>query len=104
MDSILPSLCQPFISCHKMQERNFNSSDKILKSHLLHISLSAVPRNSKALFSMHFHYLEKMCPLGRNSKTIVQVLNQISQVCKRLCCEVAKQSWLGVLNDTLMPC
>lgn len=31
-----------------------------------------------------FHYLEKMFPLGRHSKTIVQVLNQISQVCMRL--------------------
>ena len=32
-----------------MQEQNFNTSDKILNSHLLRISLSAVPQNLKAL-------------------------------------------------------
>lgn len=76
-----------------MQEQNFNSSDKILFSHLLPISLSAVPQNLKALslslrdFS---HYLEKMRPMGRDSKTIVQVLNQISQVCWGFCCKDGK--------------
>uniref|UniRef100_A0A8C4L1C7 Uncharacterized protein n=1 Tax=Equus asinus asinus TaxID=83772 RepID=A0A8C4L1C7_EQUAS len=32
-----------------MQGQNLNSSDKILNTHLLHISLGAVPHNLKAL-------------------------------------------------------
>lgn len=93
MDSILPRLCRSFTSCHKMPEQNFNGTDEILSRHSLPISLGAVPPNVKALsLSLQgiFHYLEKMCPLGRNAKTIVQVLNQISQVCKGLCCQLAK--------------
>lgn len=42
-----------------------------------------------------------MFPLGRYSKTIVQVLNQISQVWKGLS-KVAKYHWFVVLNGTLV--
>lgn len=42
-----------------------------------------------------------MFPLGRYSKTVVQVLNQISQVWKGLS-TVAQYHWFVVLNGTLV--
>ena len=74
-----------------MQQQHFNSTDKILNSHLLYLPQCSSSKCESSLpFQGSFYDLEKMCPLGRNAKTIVQVLNQISQVCKGLCCKVAK--------------
>ena len=43
-----------------------------------------------------FHHLEKTCPLGRNSKTIAQVLNEISRGCKGLCLRLLNSA--GLVN------
>ena len=74
------SLLEPAIKCRSKiltQEIRFSAVICCVSPSVQFLKIWKLPLSSR-YFS---HYLQKMCPLGRNSKTIVRVLNQISQVC-----------------------